>query len=40
MYPELHAASGFSFLRGSSLPEDLVERAAQLGYPDPRPRRS
>ena len=33
MYTELHASSAFSFLRGSSLPEDLVERAAQLGYP-------
>jgi error-prone DNA polymerase len=33
MYPELHASSAFSFLRASSLPEDLVERAAQLGYP-------
>src|SRR5688572_17499567 len=31
MYPELQAASGFSFLRGASLPEELVERAAQLG---------
>jgi len=29
---ELHAASAFSFLRGASLPEDLVERAAELGY--------
>jgi error-prone DNA polymerase len=29
---ELHAASAFSFLRASSLPEDLVERAVQLGY--------
>jgi error-prone DNA polymerase len=29
---ELHAASAFSFLRASSLPEDLVERATQLGY--------
>ena len=29
---ELHAASAFSFLRASSLPEDLVERAAELGY--------
>jgi error-prone DNA polymerase len=29
---ELHAASAFSFLRGSSLPEELVERAAGLGY--------
>jgi len=33
MYTELHASSAFSFLRGSSLPEDLVERAAHLGYP-------
>jgi error-prone DNA polymerase len=33
VYTELHAASAFSFLRGSSLPEDLVARAAELGYP-------
>ncbi|HTM05297.1 MAG TPA: error-prone DNA polymerase [Vicinamibacterales bacterium] len=33
MYIELHAASAFSFLRGASLPETLVERAATLGYP-------
>jgi error-prone DNA polymerase len=33
MYVELHAASAFSFLRGSSLPEDLIVRAADLGYP-------
>src|SRR5688572_26070664 len=33
MYVELHAASAFSFLRGASLPETLVERAAALGYP-------
>jgi error-prone DNA polymerase len=33
MYIELHAASAFSFLRASSLPEDLVGRAAELGYP-------
>src|SRR5512142_2423568 len=33
MYVELHAASAFSFLRASSLPEDLVARAAELGYP-------
>jgi len=33
MYVELHAASAFSFLRGASLPEDLVRRAAELGYP-------
>jgi error-prone DNA polymerase len=33
MYVELHAASAFSFLDGASLPETLVERAAELGYP-------
>jgi error-prone DNA polymerase len=33
MYVELQAASAFSFLRGASLPETLVERAAELGYP-------
>src|SRR5687767_4439541 len=33
MYVELHASSAFSFLDGASLPEALVERAAQLGYP-------
>ncbi len=32
MYLELHAASAFSFLEGASLPEDLVARAASLGY--------
>ena len=32
-YVELRAASAFSFLDGSSLPEDLVERAAALGLP-------
>ena len=32
-YAELHAASSFSFLRGSSQPEDLVARAAALGLP-------
>jgi error-prone DNA polymerase len=32
MYFELHAASAFSFLRASSSPEDLVARAAELGY--------
>ena len=31
-YIELHAASAFSFLRGASLPESLVDRAAELGY--------
>jgi len=33
MYVELHASSAFSFLRASSLPEQLVARAADLGYP-------
>ena len=33
MYVELHAASAFSFLEAASLPEALVERAAELGYP-------
>jgi error-prone DNA polymerase len=28
----LHCLSNFSFLRGASHPEELVERAAQLGY--------
>jgi len=37
---ELHAASAFSFLRASSLPETLVERAADLGYDALVPRRS
>jgi error-prone DNA polymerase len=32
-YIELHARSAFSFLQGASLPEDLVEAAANLGYP-------
>jgi error-prone DNA polymerase len=32
-YIELHARSAFSFLEGSALPEDLAERAAELGYP-------
>ena len=31
-YVELHAASAFSFLEGASLPESIVERAADLGY--------
>ncbi|GIW41366.1 MAG: error-prone DNA polymerase [Candidatus Binatia bacterium] len=31
-YVELRCRSAFSFLRGASLPEDLVERAAALGY--------
>jgi error-prone DNA polymerase len=33
MYVELHTASAFSFLDGASLPEALVQRAADLGYP-------
>lgn len=33
MFLELHAASAFSFLRGASLPEELVERAAALEMP-------
>ena len=32
MYIELHSASAFSFLDGASLPEELVGRAAELGY--------
>src|SRR5690606_27298053 len=31
-YAELHALSNFTFLRGASHPEELVERAADLGY--------
>lgn len=31
-YAELHCLSNFSFLRGASHPEELVERAATLGY--------
>ncbi|MEW6249700.1 MAG: error-prone DNA polymerase [Planctomycetota bacterium] len=31
-YAELHCLSNFSFLRGASHPEELVERAAELGY--------
>jgi error-prone DNA polymerase len=32
VYAELHCLSNFSFLRGASRPEELVERAAKLGY--------
>ena len=32
-YVELHARSAFSFLRGASLPEDLVKEAARLKLP-------
>ena len=31
-YAELHCCSNFSFLRGASHPEELVERAQALGY--------
>jgi error-prone DNA polymerase len=31
-YAELHCLSNFSFLRGASHPEELIERAAALGY--------
>jgi error-prone DNA polymerase len=31
-YAELHCLSNFTFLRGASHPEELVGRAAQLGY--------
>src|SRR5215471_16995934 len=33
MYIELHTSSAFSFLDGASLPETIVSRAAELGYP-------
>ena len=33
MYIELHARSAFSFLEGSSIPEELVVRAAELDFP-------
>ena len=32
-FAEFHALSAFSFLRGSSQPEAMVLRAAELGYP-------
>ncbi|HTH45851.1 MAG TPA: error-prone DNA polymerase, partial [Oxalicibacterium sp.] len=31
-YAELHCLSNFSFLRGASHPEELVQRAVELGY--------
>ena len=31
-YAELHCVSNFSFLQGASHPEELVSRAAALGY--------
>jgi error-prone DNA polymerase len=33
IYIELRCRSAFSFLAGASLPEDLIVRAADLGYP-------
>ena len=33
MFIDLHTASAFSFLRGASLPDALITRAAELGYP-------
>src|SRR5690349_6684089 len=33
MYIELHSRSAFSFLEGSSVPEDLITRCAELGMP-------
>jgi error-prone DNA polymerase len=32
LYAELHCISNYSFLRGASFPEELVERAANLRY--------
>jgi error-prone DNA polymerase len=32
VYAELHTLSNFSFLRGASQPEELVEQAKRLGY--------
>ncbi len=31
-YAELHCLTNFTFLRGASAPEELVERAHELGY--------
>ena len=31
-YAELHCVSHFTFLRGASSPDELVKRAAELGY--------
>src|SRR5690348_3300464 len=33
-YIELRTRSAFSFLEGATTPEDLADRAAELGYPD------
>ncbi|MEO5713020.1 MAG: error-prone DNA polymerase [Luteolibacter sp.] len=32
MFCEFHARSAFSFLRGSSKPDEMIRRAAELGY--------
>ena len=32
VYAELHCLSNFSFLRGASHPQELVQTAAELGY--------
>src|SRR5688500_7433755 len=32
MYTELQVTTNFTFLRGASHPEELVEQAAELGY--------
>ena len=32
MYAELHTKTNFSFLEGASHPDELVGRAAELGY--------
>jgi len=32
MYAELHAKTNFTFLEGASHPDELVRRAAELGY--------
>jgi alkylation response protein AidB-like acyl-CoA dehydrogenase len=32
VYAELHCHTNFSFLDGASFPEELVERAVELGY--------
>ena len=31
-YAELHCLSNFTFLRGASAPDELVQRASELGY--------
>ena len=36
IYVDFHVRSAFSFLEGSSLPEDLVQRAADLGRSEPK----